>query len=162
VIDPSITIDETVRIYGRRDLLTIGAGSRIDAYAVITVGDGGVTIGENVHVGCGAYLFGGGGNITIGEGCSLSPRSTIYTSCDDFRKRRLIGPCNPREERNVIEGDVTMEDGSALGHGAVMFPGSVLHKGSAVGAYLAVIEDVDEYMLITAKQESFRSRRREW
>ena len=131
-------VDETVRIYGRKDLLFIGANTRIDAYCVITVGDAGVRIGDNVHIGVGVYLFGSGGKIEIGNRCSLSPRSTIYTASDDFRKLGLIGPCNPTEERNVIQGDVVMEEGSALGHGAVMFPGSVLEKWAAVGAYVTV------------------------
>ena len=131
-------IDGTVRIYGRKDLLTIGNGTRIDAFCVITVGDKGVRIGDNVHIGAGVYLFGSGGKIEIGNRCSLSPRSTIYTASDDFRKLGLLGPCNPAEERNVIQGDVVMEEGSALGHGAVLFPKSILRKGSAIGAYVQV------------------------
>ena len=151
MIHPSVKIDETIRIFfknpGGTDVLEIGEGSRIDAYTVITVGPKGIKIGNNVHIGCFCFLSGSGGRIEIGDGCSLSPRSTIYTACDDFRKKGLIGPTNPRDKRNVIEGDVVMEEGSALGHGAILLPKSTLKKGAALGAYMCLHGELPEGVL---------------
>ena len=154
-IHQTAIVDETVRVYGRSELLTIGANTRIDAYCVITVGDAGVLIGDNVHIGAGVYLFGSGGRIEIGNRCSLSPRSTIYTASDDFNKIGLIGPCNHLDQRNIIQGDVVMEEGAALGHGAVVFPGSILREGSALAAYVMLVGNVPAGQVIRKGNKNY-------
>jgi galactoside O-acetyltransferase len=126
-------VDSSVKFFGD-GTIHLGLNSRIDAFCVITVGPEGVWIGDNVHIGVGACIFGGAGKVAIGNGCSLSPRSTIYTAIDVFGTKGSIGPQHPASERNVCSGDVTMEDESALGHGAVMFPNTSIPKGSAIGA----------------------------
>jgi galactoside O-acetyltransferase len=145
--DGSLVRDDSVKCFGK-GTIKVGRNVRIDAFCVLTVGPEGIEIGDDVHLGVGVCIFGAAAKVKIGNGCSLSPRSTIYTACDDFRKRGLIGACNPREKRNVVEGPVLMEDGSALGHGAVLFPGSRLCRGAAAGTYAMVIGRVEEEMMV--------------
>lgn len=142
MIHHTAVIDETVRVYGRRDLLWIGAGSRIDAFCVITVGDKGVRIGRRVHLGVGVCLFGSGGAIDIGDCCSLSPRATVFTSSDDMAMDRPVGPLMERANRALVEGNVTMMYGSAIGVGGVVFPGITIERDAIVGALSYAKEDV--------------------
>ncbi len=143
-------IDDSVRIFGYKERLHLGNGSRIDAFCVITVGELGIWIGENVHIGAGVYLFGMGGRIAIGNSCSLSPRSTIYTATDDMAKSGLIGACNPLEQRNIKIGDVAMEDYSALGTGAVICPGVTIGEGAVVGAMALVKTNVPKGAIVVS------------
>lgn len=155
------TVDETVRVYGEPGKLRIGRNVRIDAFVIIMVGPEGVTIGDDVHVGCNVMVFGSAAKIVIGDRCSLSPRSTIYTASDDFRKAGLIGTQNKLGRVPLIVGAVTMGEGSAIGHGAVLFPGSSLGTGAAVGAGVVVTGDVPAGQVVTVMQTQKR-RPRSW
>ena len=78
----STVVDETVRVYGRGDLLKIGKHSRIDANVVITVGEHGIKIGNHCHIGVGAVLLGASAQIELGDCCSVSPYAVLTTASD--------------------------------------------------------------------------------
>src|SRR5579875_837952 len=99
-------IDETCRIFGRRHV-SIGRGSRVDAFSVITAGPGDVRIGDRVHVGAGVQIFGTAG-VTVEEFANISGRASIYSTSDDFTGGWIAGPLVPPEFRNVTEAPVTV------------------------------------------------------
>lgn len=134
MIHPTARIDETVRVYGRKDLLSIGANTRIDAFCVITIGEDGMDIGSNVHISAGVYIFGSAAKVTIGDWCFLSPRATIYTETDNMSECSKVGPLAPREHRSVLTGRVKMWPHSGVGTGGIIFPGVSLGTGAVVGA----------------------------
>lgn len=135
-VHPDAQIDDSVIVFGDPANLRVGAGSRIDAFCVLSVGTDpahGVRIGRRTHVGCGCYLFGSSGRITVGDCCSLSPRVTVYTATDLMDDDNLIGPCVPDKAREVERGDVMIEDGSAVFTNAYVSPGAYLGRGVLIG-----------------------------
>ncbi len=144
MIHHSAKVDETVRVYGDRSLLHVGAGSRIDAYTVITVGLRGVRIGQNTHVGTGCRLMGAGGGIVVGPCCSLSPGVSVFTASDRPAEDDLVGPCVPDKFRNVVYGDVVISAGAALFTNVIVLPGVTVGFGSVVEAEAIIVRDVPE------------------
>lgn len=131
--------DETVRIYYPRGehgyrQLAVGRNVRVDAYAVLSVGPEGVTLGDHVHLAVGVCVFGGGGKVALGDCCYASPRSVIMTSTDGMGEDVLVGPTVPEEHRSVRSGAVTFLDGAGIGTGALVLPGVTLGIGACVGA----------------------------
>lgn len=153
-IHPTAIIDETVRIYGRKDLLHVGEHTRLDAYCVITVGEKGIWIGKKVHISSGVYLFGSGGRILIKDRCTLSPRAMIFTSTDQFQYRGQVGPLSdPGERVPLVNAPVILCEGSGVGAGGILWPGTTLLQGALVGSQSEVEsgETVREYGLIVGR-----------
>lgn len=145
---PNCKIDKLSAFYGRIDLLSIGSGSRIDAFSIITIGDFGVEIGDGVHISAGSQIFGCGGKVVIGNYCNLSPRSTILTSSDDFTGDCLIGANIDEAYRNVKNDSVIIEDYVSVGCGSVILPGVTLGRGCCVGALSLVKESISPWLVV--------------
>jgi galactoside O-acetyltransferase len=126
-------IDERAYLL-RRDLIRIGRNVRIDAFAVLSPGEDGIEIGDDVHIGVGVRLFGSGGRIVIGDGASLSPGATVFTACDDFTDGSLVGPQHPNHLRHVTSGAVKIGRQAALGCNSVVLPGCDIAPWAILGA----------------------------
>jgi len=133
-------IDPTARLI-KPDLITIGTGSRIDSFALITAGPGQVVIGRYVHVAAGVYIFGTAG-VEIGDYVNLSGRVILYSTADDFTDGSLAGPLVPEHVRKVTASPVTIERHALIGAGSIILPGVTLGMGCAVGALSLVDRDV--------------------
>ncbi len=135
LVDATAEIASDIKVFGDGARVRVGAYSRIDAHCIITVGEHDITIGDHVHISAGVYIFGSSGKVTIGNGCFLSPRSIIYTATDTVRDCCLVGPTFDKEDRNVIEGPVTLQDCSGVFTGGIVMPNVVLGYASVVGYY---------------------------
>lgn len=145
-------IHPTVVFYGKEHI-KFGKNVRIDCYAVITAGPDGMEIGDNVHIGCYTAIFGSSGKVRLGNFSGFSPRCTVFTGTDDFTSGHLINPCVDDEFRNVKTGDVILEDHASVGTGALILPGVVLGRGSAVGAMAIVKKDVAPYDVVVGHDQ---------
>lgn len=123
-------------------LIEIGDDCRIDDFCVISAGEGGIWIGNQVHIAPHVILV-GGGKITIDHRCQLSGRASIYSSSGDLKYVGESGsPTMPGEREKAITSRVTMEQGSILGVGAVLMPGVTVCEETVVGALSLVTKNM--------------------
>jgi galactoside O-acetyltransferase len=141
-----VKIDATARFYSP-DRITIGSDSRIDAYCVISAGDGGVAIGSHTHIA--AFVFiAGSARIEVGDFAGLSPRTSIFSSNDDYSGSALTGPTVPVELRDVHSAPVTVGRHAVIGAGSVLLPGVTVGDGAAVGALSLVKHHVPPHAIV--------------
>lgn len=160
-LHPTATIDHTVRIFGRKDLLVIGAHSRIDAGCVLSVGPQGLLIGRYVHLAVGVCVFGQSGRVAFEDCSAAATRSSLLTATDGYAEDCLIGPTIPATFRKVQTGDITLCQGAALGVGTVLFPGVVIGIGATTGAYTLVRKPVEAGCLVVGPAQRV-VRMRDW
>ncbi len=113
--------------------IRIGSHVRIDDFAVLSAGAGGIAIGSNVHIAVFVSLI-GSANITIGDFAGLSSRVAVLSSSDDFDGRHLTGPTVPASLTRVVSEPVAIGRHAVIGAGSVVLPGASIGDGSAVGA----------------------------
>lgn len=141
----NVLISDKCSIYGAKNI-EIGSNVRIDDFAIISAGDGGIKIGNYIHIACYAHLI-GSGSIILEDHVQVSGKVSIYSSSDDFSGDYLIGPTVPKEFTNVKSLTVHLKKYVVLGCNAVVLPGVTLGEGCAVGALSLVNKDLEEYKM---------------
>jgi galactoside O-acetyltransferase len=145
-----VRIDASVRLYGA-NRIEIGSHVRIDAFTVISAGEGGIRIGDHVHIA--AFVFmAGAGRIEIGDFAGISGRVSLYSSNDDYSGASLTGPTLPAELRDVHTAAVEIGRHVVVGAGSIVLPGVTLGEGSAVGALSIVKRDVPPFALVVGSK----------
>lgn len=129
---------ERVRISRKTSLyrcenMTFGDDVRVDDFAVLAAGDGGIALGCYVHVAVFSLLV-GKGRITMEDFSGLSSRVSLYSSSDDYSGKWMTNPTVPAELTGVKHADVHLGRHVIIGAHTVVLPGSVLEEGAAVGA----------------------------
>ena len=154
-----VAIDPTVRVIGA-ERVSIGSDVRIDAFVVLSAGEGGIEIGDYVHIGAHGFLA-GTARIQIGNYVGISGRVSIYSSTDEYSGEGIVGPVIPPDLRQVTSAPVTVSKLCAIGAGAVLLPGVTLADGAGVGAMSLVRNDVGPFEMVAgipAKRIGTRSR----
>lgn len=126
--------------------ISIGDHSRIDDFAVLSAGAGGITIGRHVHIAVMCSLV-GAEEITMEDYSGLSSRVSIYSSGDDYGGGHLTNPTVPDELRQVISLPVSIGKHCIIGASAVLLPGTKLDIGVAVGALSLVKGHLESFMI---------------
>lgn len=126
--------------------IQIGAYSRIDAFAVLAAGAGGIRIGRNVHISAQATVLGAGA-VDIEDFCTISVRCSIFSSNDDYSGATLTNPTVPIELRGVVTAPVRIATHAVVGAGSVILPGVTIGESSAVGALSVVKQDVPAFTI---------------
>lgn len=132
-------------IYGA-ERIEIGDNVRIDDFCILSAGEGGIVIGDNVHIACHTSII-GAARIDIGSYVGVGGHSAIYSSTDDFSGDYLIGPTINKQFTNVRSEPVTFKKYSVIGSHCVVLPGVTLEEGAAVGAMSLVKKDVPSYQI---------------
>lgn len=159
-VGEDVAVDRTVRIFGAARL-RIGSHVRIDAFTVLSAGEGGIEIGEHVHIGAHGYLA-GAGRISLGDFSGLSGRVSVYSSSDDYSGEALTNPTVPAELTDVTSAPVEIGRHAIVGAGSVLLPGVTLGEGAGVGAMSLVRRDVEPFTMVAgspARAVGTRSRR---
>jgi galactoside O-acetyltransferase len=138
-----VRIDESAIFYGA-DRITVGSHVRIDAYAVISAGEGGIEIGDHVHIAT-FVAISGAATIVLRDFSGLSGRVSIYSSNDDYHGEGLTGPTVPMKFRKVKTAPVTIGRHVVVGANSVILPGVTIGDGSAVGALSLVKHDIPAF-----------------
>jgi galactoside O-acetyltransferase len=141
-----VRIDEDARLFGA-ERISIGSHVRIDAFAVISAGAGGIVIGDHVHIAAHVFMS-GAARIEIGDFAGVSGRVSIYSSNDDYSGESLTGPTVPEEFRGVTSAPVTIGRHAIVGAGTVILPGVTIGTGAAVGAQSLVRRDVADFTIV--------------
>jgi len=145
-IGKNVSISDKASIYGARNI-DIGDNVRIDDYCVISAGEGGISIGNNVHIAVFCSLI-GQSNITLKDFSGLSSRVSIYSSTDDYSGNALTNPTVDSKFTNVCNGEVVLGRHVIIGAGAIILPNVNISDYSAVAALSLVTKDVDESKIV--------------
>lgn len=125
----------------RPENISIGENVRVDDFVIMSAGDGGITIGNNVHIGVFVSLI-GAGNISIGDYAEISGRVSVYSSTNNFNSEYFY---ENGIRKNIISGYVIIEDYVVVGSGCVIMPNVVIGTRSRVGALSLVKFDIGEH-----------------
>jgi len=145
-VGSNVSVDRTCRFYGTRNI-SIGNNVRIDAYSVLSAGEGGIKLGSFIHLSAGVGIFGAGA-VTVEDFTALSARVSVFSSNDDYNSGAMTNPLVPEEFRNAIDAPVLIRRHVVVGAGSVILPGVEIGVGAAVGALTLVKKDVPEFAIV--------------
>src|SRR5690554_3565123 len=128
----NVKISDKASLYGCANI-SIGNNVRIDDFCVLSAGEGGITIKNNVHIAINASII-GAGEVLIEDFCGISARVAIYSSNDDYSGEYMSNPTVPEEFTNVNRAPVAVGKHVIIGAGSVVLPGVVIEEGAVIGA----------------------------
>ena len=144
-IGDNVLISDKVSLYNTRHI-SIGDNVRIDDFSILSAGEDGIGLGNNVHIACYCSLI-GKAKISIGNYTGVSAKCSIYSSSDDYSGEWLSNPTVPDEFKNVFHSPVILEDNILVGCGSVILPGVTIGIGSSVAALSLVNRNIPEFCL---------------
>jgi galactoside O-acetyltransferase len=153
-ISHAVSIDRSVRIFGELTKLQLGNNVRSDAFSLMSIGEDGITIGNNVHIAAGCYLYGGGGAIDLHDFSGLAARVTLYTSSADYVSRSLTNTTVDMNLRSVKGGSGVPERHAIIRAGADVLPGVWLAYGAPVAALSTMRDEVEASSVIVGNPTS--------
>ncbi|MBI1293197.1 acyltransferase [bacterium] len=131
-VGAGVRISDRASFHGA-ERISIGDGTRIDDFCVLSAGSGGITIGRNVHIAVYSSLIGESG-IAIGDFSNISSRVSIYSSSDDYSGATMTNPTVPDRYKDVRHAEVSIGRHVIIGSGSVVLPGLDIGDGVAIGA----------------------------
>jgi acetyltransferase-like isoleucine patch superfamily enzyme len=155
----NVLISDKCSIYNSKNI-EIGSNVRIDDFSILSAGEGGIKIGNNIHIACYTSMI-GAGEIILDDFSQISSRVVILSSSDDFSGEYLVGPCIPSEFTNVKSAPVHLMKHSVVGTGSTILPNVTIKEGGAVGAMSLVKDNVGEFEIVVgipAKKVKDRSK----
>lgn len=146
--------------------ISIGSYVRIDDFALLSAGEGGIEIGSFIHISCYACLI-GKSKITIHDFVGISIKATILSSNSDFSGRTLpdLGTfefdVDEREKDllTVNSEPVVLETHTGLGAHTVVLPGVTIGQGTVVGAQSVVYEPLNSWGIYNGNPARFIKKR---
>ncbi len=159
-IGENVLISDKSSIYNAKNI-EIGSNVRIDDFCILSAGESGIKIGNNIHIACYVSMI-GAGEIILDDFSQVSSRVVILSSSDDFSGEYLVGPCIPSEFTNVKSYKVHLMKHVVIGTGSTILPNVTLKEGAAVGAMSLVKDSVNEFEIVVgipAKKVKDRSRK---
>lgn len=142
-IGSNVLISDKCSIYNSGKI-SIESNVRIDDFCILSAGDKGIKIGNNVHIACYCSLI-GKELIQLGDYVGLSSKTAIYSSSDDYSGNFLTGPAVNDQFRNVDSRKVIFENHVLIGAQCVILPGVTIKEGTAIGSFSLVNKDVDSW-----------------
>lgn len=128
----NVQISEKASIYGAGEIC-IGDNVRIDDFAILSAGEGGIVIGQYVHIACYSAAI-GHARIEFRDYSGISSRVTVYSSSDSYDGQYMTNPCLPQHVLNTYHEEVVIGRHVVVGASSVILPGVALEDGCAVGA----------------------------
>ncbi len=139
----NVLISNKCSIYNPKKI-QINSNVRIDDFCILSAGEGGIEIGNNVHIACYVSLI-GKNLIKLGDHVGISSKSCIYSSSDDYSGNFLTGPTISDKFKNVDSRDVILEDHVIIGALSIVLPGVTIKQGSAIGSLSLVSRDTEPW-----------------
>lgn len=119
---------------------------RIDDFALLSAGAGGIYIGTHVHIAAFCGLF-GKEKITLADFSGLSSRVSIYSCTDDYSGRSLTNPTVDGAYKQLHAAPVELQRHVIVGAGSIIMPGVVLQTGVAIGALSFVNKSCESFSI---------------
>lgn len=127
--------------------------------------DGEIIIGNNVTIGRSAFIRTKGGKVVIGDNSAIGARSILVTRNTDIEigENHMMGAYGyigtgshqyqdetiPMNRQKYIAEPVLIEEDVWLGIRVTVLPGSIIRKGSVVGACSMVNGEIESYQVAT-------------
>lgn len=129
--------------------IRIGNFTRIDAYSILSPGDGFIEIGNYSHISSYVMLMGSAG-ITLKDYACIGANGKLFSVSDSFSGHHFIGPMVSMSMRNVKSGHIVMEKYTCLGVNCTIMPGTILKEGCLVHAnsLLRADKPMEEYKIM--------------
>ena len=141
--------------------ISIGNNTRIDDFAVLSAGEGGIEIGNYIHIAVYSSLI-GKGKIILKDFSNISSRVAIYSSNDDYSGEFMTNPMVSTELTNVTHGPVTIGKHAIVGAGSVILPNVSLEDGVVIGALSLVTKDCGAFSVyIGTPAKKIKERKRD-
>lgn len=112
-----------------------------------------MTIGDNTWIGQGCFFHSGGG-LRIGNNVGVAPYVKIITSVHDETPIST-----PVINNKLIMKEVSIENGSDIGIGAILLPGVRIGEGAIVGAGSIVTGDIAPHTVVAGSPAKFLRQR---
>ncbi|MBK8793349.1 MAG: acyltransferase [Holophaga sp.] len=157
-IGNNVLISDKASIYNTKNI-SIGSYSRIDDFAILSAGDGGIKIGCYVHIACHTSMM-GQGEIALDDFSGISSRVAIYSSSDNYDGEWMTNPCVPENLRSTYHKPVHLGKHVVVGTGSTILPGVKLCDGCAVGAMSLVNNSFEALSIILGVPAVFKKRRK--
>lgn len=138
----NVLISDKASIYNPANI-SIGNNVRIDDFAILSAGIGGIEIRNFVHIAAGAKLI-GAGKITLEDYTGISSDTKLLSSTDDFSGEYFAGVTLDNDLRNVTTGQITIKRKSTIGAGCVILPNVTVGYNSALGAMSFLKYDIPD------------------
>lgn len=142
-IGENVLLSDKASYYNCQNI-SIGNNTRIDDFAVLSAGKGGIVIGQHVHIAIGVSLV-GAGKIILGDFSGLSSKVSVFSSNDDYSGNFMTGPTLSSIFTNVTDAQVSIGKHVIVGAGTVILPGVIIEEGCAVGALSLITKDCKEF-----------------
>lgn len=142
-------LHKTTLVYNAHRII-IGHDVRIDAFNVLSAGEGFIEIGSHVHISS-HCLFVGGAGIIMANFTNVAAGCKLYSMSDSFKGDSLIGPMVPEHTRNVRRGSIIMMANSTLGANCIMMPGSILNSGTMMHANSVLVGNSGENAILSGQ-----------
>ena len=139
----NVQISRDCTIVGPENI-SLGNNVRIDGYSILSAATGALRIGNNVHIGAFSYLVCKKG-ISIGSYSTLSQGVRIYSVSDDYSGLTMTNPTIPSRYKNLVEGEVVLQEHVIIGSGAIILPNVTIGEGVAVGALSMIKVSLPEW-----------------
>jgi galactoside O-acetyltransferase len=159
-VGKNVKISKRTSIYNCAGI-EIGNDTRIDDFCILSAGEGGISIGNNVHIACYVSII-GKGKVRMDDFSGVSSKSAIYSSNDDYSGNFLSNPTVPSEYTNVKHGDVFLGKHVIVGVFCTILPGVTIAEGSAIGAYSLISKNIEPNIIaagVPAKKIKDRSKK---
>lgn len=130
--------------------ITLGDFVRIDAYSILSPGDGFIKIGNYCHISSYVMLMATGG-ITLDDYACIGANGKLFSVSDSFAGEHLIGPMVPTTSRNVKCGPIVMQRYTCTAVNCTIMPNSTLSEGSMMHAN-SLLKGITEPYKILAGQ----------
>lgn len=156
-IGDNVLISDKTSIYNAKKI-SIGSNVRVDDFTILSAGEDGIVIGNNVHIACYVSLI-GKAKIIIEDYVGISSKTAIYSSSDDYSGDYLTGPTISDEFKNVDHRKVILKSHVIIGAQCVILPGVIINEGTAIGSFSLVTKDVEPWGIYVGTPLKFLKKR---
>ena len=131
----------------------IGDCVRIDDFVSIK---GSVDIGNFVHIASFCLISGTGGEVVFKDFSGTASHCSFHTAIEDFINPTLTSPSIDSNYSTIISGGITLGEGSKLGSGCIVMPGTSIGMASTASAGTVISRSVDDGAVIGPKYRHFK------
>jgi acetyltransferase-like isoleucine patch superfamily enzyme len=141
---PSVDIYAPVLVL-RPEVVTIGAGARIDSFCKIEGGLG-VSIGSWAHIGSFVSVNIGGGLMLIGEHVGIGSGARLLGG-SNMPGTLSMSAASPAEMQHVLRKTTTIGAFAFVASNAVVLPGVTIGEGAVLGAGSVATKDIPPWQI---------------
>ena len=155
----NIKISSDARIYGAENI-SIGNNVRIDDYAILSTGNGYITIGNYVFIARNSHLSGTLG-IELNDFSSMAANTIIYSASDDYNGNFLTAQAVPQKYTTRIGGVVSIGKHVIIGASSVIVGQCNIAEGCSIGSMSLIGKNTEPwgvYYGIPAKRMAERKK----